>query len=114
MADFLTTRAISEVVGRLADQARTYYLQNNLAVLILRFYFEGSDNTSNRKNLEARLKQADEEIGSLGDYPWTCEFEDVLDKYRVKVEKLALEFVVEEAKEMFEHQAMMCFGVEDD
>lgn len=113
MADFLTTRAISEVVGRLADQARRYYPQNNLAVLILRFYFESTDSTTNRRNLEARLKQA-EEIGSLGDYPWTCEFEDVLEKYRVKVEKLALEYVVEEAKEMFEHQSLMCFGMEDD
>ncbi|KAG9643732.1 hypothetical protein KCU64_g11633, partial [Aureobasidium melanogenum] len=101
MADFLTDCAISEVVGRLADQARRYTPQNKLAVLVLRYYFGGTGGDTNRKNLEARLREA-EEIGSLGDYPWTCNFEDVLEKYRVKVEKLALEYVVEEAKEMFE------------
>ncbi|KAH0336511.1 hypothetical protein KCU81_g8569, partial [Aureobasidium melanogenum] len=113
MADFLTDRAISEVVGRLADQARRHTPQNKLAVLVLRYYFEGTGGDINRKNLEARLREA-EEIGSLGDYPWTCEFEDVLERYRVKVEKLALEFVVEEAKEMFESQALTCFAVEDE
>ncbi|KAG9848080.1 hypothetical protein KCU98_g5640, partial [Aureobasidium melanogenum] len=113
MADFLTERAISEVVGRLADQARRYTPQNKLAVLVLRYYFEGTGGDINRKNLEARLKEAGD-VGSLGDYPWTCKFEDVLERYRVKVEKLALEYVVEEAKEMFESQALTCFGVEDD
>ncbi|KAG9559938.1 hypothetical protein KCU77_g2524, partial [Aureobasidium melanogenum] len=113
MADFITDRAISQVVGRLADQARRYIPQNKLAVLVLRYYFEGTGGDTNRKNLEVRLREAGD-VGSLGDYPWTCEFEDVLEKYRVKVEKLALEYVVEEAKEMFESQTLTCFGVDDD
>lgn len=113
MADFLTSRAISEVVGRLAEQARKHYPQNKLAVLVLRYYFEGSGGDVNRKNLEARLREAGD-VGSLGDYPWTSEFEDVLERYRVKADKLALEFVVEDAKQMFESQALTCFGVEDD
>ncbi|CAD0085158.1 unnamed protein product [Aureobasidium vineae] len=113
MADFLTNRAISEIVDGLVKQAHMYSRHNNLAVLVLRYYFDGPSGDANRKKLEDKLKVA-VDAGSLGDYPWTCEFEDVLVKYRVKVEKLAVEYVVKDAKEMFEREAQVCFAVEDD
>ncbi|KAK6003801.1 hypothetical protein QM012_009572 [Aureobasidium pullulans] len=112
MTSFLTNRVISKTIDHLASQAHTHFPQNNLAVLVLRYYFEGCDGATNRRSLEARLRDAGELVGSLGDYPWTSEFEDVLERYRNKVDKLALEVVVEEVKVMVERQAWICFGVD--
>ncbi|CAD0114243.1 unnamed protein product [Aureobasidium uvarum] len=113
MADFLTNRAISEIVDGLVKQVHLYSHHNKLAVLVLRHYFDGPSGDANRKMLEDKLR-ATRDVGSLGDYPWTCEFEDVLVKYRLEVEKLAVEYVVEDAKEMFEREAQACFAMEDD
>ncbi|KAH0285968.1 hypothetical protein M436DRAFT_66777 [Aureobasidium namibiae CBS 147.97] len=105
---FITTHTISEVVARLAKQAHLSS-KSSLAVLVLRYYFSGFNGEINRKNLETRLKAAEEEeeVGSLGDFPWTSSFEDVMEKYRGRVETLAVEMIVEEVKGMVEREYEM-------
>lgn len=101
------------MVSGLAKQSHISSSKDNLAVLILRCYLGGSNGTANRKNLENRLKAA-EGIGSLGDFPWTSSFEDVLDGYKSKLEKIAVEIVVKEVKGMVERELRDCFGTEND
>jgi len=101
------------VVARLAKQAHLSSSKSSLAILVLRYYFSGSNGETNRKNLENRLKAA-EEVGSLGDFPWTSSFEDVMENYRGRVETLAVEMVVEEVKGMVEREVRGCLGKEDD
>jgi len=81
--------------------------------LVLRYYFSGSNGITNRQNLENRLKAA-EAIGSLGDFPWTSSFEDVMEKYRERFETLTVEMVVEEVKGMVERDVRGCLGKDDD
>lgn len=101
------------MVTRLAKQAYSSSSKSSLAVLVLRYYFSGSNGETNRKSLETRLKAA-EEVGSLGDFPWTSSFEDVMEKYRERAEKLAVEMVVEEVKGMVERDVRDCLGKDDD
>jgi len=101
------------VVARLAKQAHLTSSKNSLAVLVLRYYFSGSNGETNRQNLENRLKTA-ETIGSLGDYPWTSSFEDAMEKYRERVETLAVEIIVGEVKGMVERDVRGCLGKDDD
>jgi hypothetical protein len=107
---FITITTISEVVSHLAKQTHLSPSKNSLAVLVLRYYFDGASGATNRKKLEDRLKTA-ETIGSLGDSPWTSGFEDVIEGYRGRLEKLAVEIVVEEVKGMVEGQVSGAFGV---
>lgn len=100
------------MVARLAKQSHLHSSKDNLAVLILRYYFDGSHGAADRKHLESRLK-ATEEAGGLGDFPWMSSFEDVLDKYRARLEKLAVEMVVEEVKWLIEREVRDCFGKQD-
>lgn len=109
---FITHHTISEVVSHLATQSHLHSSKNSLAVLVLRYYFDGSSGSTNRKNLATRLKAA-QEVGSLGDFPWTSSFEDVMESYRSRVEKLAVEMIVEEVKGMVEKDVRDCFGKED-
>ena len=110
---YLTTHTISEVVARLAKQAHLSSSKSSLAVLVLRYYFSGSNGEINRRNLETRLKAA-ETLGSLGDFPWTSSFEHVMEKYRERVETLAVEMVVEKVKGMVEREVRDCLGKDDD
>lgn len=111
--NYITAHTISEVVSGLVKQSHISSSKDNLAVLILRYYLGGSNGNSNRKKLEDRLRAA-EGIGSLGDYPWTSSFEDVLEKYRARLEKFAAEMVVEEVKGMVERELRDCLEREDD
>lgn len=58
--------------------------------------------------LEARLLEA-VKTGNLGDYAWSSEFEDVLEKFKKKVEKLTIKFMVEDARKLLESQVKICF-----
>jgi hypothetical protein len=64
---------------------------------------------TNTKYLENKLKAADT-INNLGDFPWTSNFEEVLEAYKAKVEKLAVEIVVAECKVIIEGELRRCFG----
>lgn len=97
------------MVARLAKQSHLSPPKDSLAVMILRYYFEGSRGAADRKHLENRLK-ATGEAGGLGDFPWTSSFEDVLEKYRARLEKLAVEMVIEEVKWLIEREVRDCFG----
>ena len=59
--------------------------------------------------LEVRLLEA-VKTGNLGDYAWSSEFEDVLEKFKKKVEKLTIKFMVEDARKLLENQVKICFG----
>jgi hypothetical protein len=86
--------------------------QSPLLTLLLNAYFTSSPSpVTNRKNLEKRLREA-YQINNLGDFPWTSNFEDVLEEFRDKVRRLAVEILVEEWKGMVEGQVRGCFGGE--
>lgn len=59
--------------------------------------------------LEARLLEA-VKTGNLGDYAWSSVFEEVLKKFKKKVEKLTIRFMVEDARKLLESQVKICFG----
>jgi hypothetical protein len=117
---FLTTHTISEVLTSLSQTTSLAQTtssqspsspQSPLLTLLLHTYFKGSQGDANLKNLEKRLQEA-EQINNLGDFPWTSKFEDVLEEYRQKMKKLAVEVLVEEVKGMVEGQVRGCFGGE--
>jgi hypothetical protein len=85
--------------------------QSPLLALLLHHYFKGSQGHANRKNLEKRLKET-ETINNLGGFPWTSNFEDVLDEFRQKAKKLAVEVLVEECMGMVEGQVRGYLGLE--
>ncbi|THX38609.1 hypothetical protein D6C89_02514 [Aureobasidium pullulans] len=107
--DYLTEQTIKDVVNDVAVQVRLHAPQVQLAAFILHLFFEGQKAAINRKMLEARLLEA-VKTGNLGDYAWSSEFEDVLENFKKKVEKLTIRFMVEDARKLLESQVKICFG----
>ncbi|THZ93606.1 hypothetical protein D6C88_02662 [Aureobasidium pullulans] len=96
-------------VNDIASQVRLHAPQVQLAAFIVHLFFEGQKAATNRKMLEARLLEA-VKTGNLGDYAWSSEFEEVLEKFKKKVEKLTIRFMVEDARKLLESQVKICFG----
>jgi hypothetical protein len=128
---FLTTHTISEVLTSLSQAAPPQTAsshppssttrssrppsppQSPLLTLLLNSYFSSPSSSShNLKPLEKRLKEANQ-INNLGDFPWTSNFEDVLEEFRDKVRKLVVEMLVEEWKRVVEGEVRGCFGGEE-
>ncbi|KAL2028564.1 hypothetical protein VTO58DRAFT_109594 [Aureobasidium pullulans] len=87
--DYLTEQTIKDVVDYITSQVRLHAPQVQLAAFILHLFFEGQKAAINRKMLK---------------------FEEVLEKFKKKVEKLTIKFMVEDARKLLEGQVKICFG----
>jgi hypothetical protein len=104
--NYITNHTISETLTHLSQISTA---KNSLATLILHTYFSSSHSLTNIQKLQSKFKAA-EQINNLGDFPWTSNFEEVLETYKAKVQKLAVEIMVEECKGMIEGELKACFG----